>query len=605
MKEKERSRLRARAIFIFWVFFLITGLLAARLYKVQVRDGAALASIAVDQHRAEYPVSGRRGRIVDRFGAVFAGTSPAVQIFAQPPDVSDPRAAAATLAPLLHQPAPLLERELSAHTTFIYLDRMRPKALGERIDGLALPGIGTSDEPTGLRVDPQGRIGSTVIGFTGIDNQGLAGIEVSFNDVLAGKPGQVVEETDSQLRPIPFGRRVVQQAVTGDTVVLTIDRSLQLAAEDVLAKTAATYSARSASAIVLRAGTGEILALANWPNFDPNHYAAFPQDSYKDRAITDPFEPGSTFKLITATAAIDSGSVGLSDTFPAENVIDVGGYVIHNADDGLMPSGHARETLSDIVTFSHNVGAAEVALRVGKRTMGDYIKRFGLDEVSGVDLPGESPGIIDTPDHWYGSREATIAFGQGVSVTGLALARAYAAIANGGVLMRPLIAREVLDPDGRVVRTYPPEAVRRVMRPQTAAALLAMLRDVVREGTGTNAQIAGYAVAGKTGTAQIVEHGEYQQGEYIASFIGIVPADRPQYVVLINVERPRGAYYGGIVAAPAFRELALRVLWREGVLPKRADGDLAETTAAQPPRPAPVRREAPATVRRNTTPIHQ
>ena len=292
MKEKERSRLRGRAIAVFWLFFIVAGLLGVRLYVVQVREGAALASIAVDQHRAEYPVSGRRGRVVDRFGTVFAGTSPAVQIFAQPPDVTDPHAEALALAPLLREPAPLLERQLTEKTTFVYLGRMLPKALGASIEALGLPGIGTSDEPTGLRIDPQGRIGSTVIGFTGIDNQGLAGIEVSFNDVLAGKAGQVVEETDSQLRPLPFGRRVVHEAVTGDTVVLTLDRSLQLAAEDVLAKTAATTGARSASAIVMRADTGEILALANWPNFDPNHYAAFPQDSYKNRAITDPVRAG-------------------------------------------------------------------------------------------------------------------------------------------------------------------------------------------------------------------------------------------------------------------------------------------------------------------------
>ena len=596
MRDKERSRLRARAIFVFWVFFLISALLGYRLYVVQVRDGAALASIAVDQHRAQYPVSGRRGSILDRFGTVFAGTSPAVQIFAQPADVADARGEAQVLAPLLRLPAARLARELSdKSTTFLYLARMRPKALGEQIDRLGLPGIGTNDEPTGLRVDPQGRIGSTVVGFTGVDNQGLAGIEVAFNDELAGRPGEVVEETDSQLRPLPYGRRVVSEPVTGDTIVLTIDRSLQLAAEDVLAKTVQRYHARSASAIAMRASTGEILALANWPNFDPNRYSASPPDAYKNRAIADPYEPGSTFKIVTATAAIDSGKVSLEDTFPAENVIDIGGYVIHNADDGLMPSGHARETLSEIVTYSHNVGAAEVALRLGKKTMGEYIRRFGLDETTGVDLPGESRGIIDTPDQWFGSREATIAFGQGVSVTALALARAYAAIANGGELMRPLIVREVLDPEGRIVRRYQPEAMRRVMRPQTAATLLAMLRNVVKRGTGTNAAIAGYAVAGKTGTAEIVERGQYEPGEYIASFIGIVPADRPQYVILVNVERPRGAYYGGTVAAPAFHELARRVLWREGVLPTRADAVVYETR--QPS-------EAQASAAGNTTRTH-
>lgn len=593
MREKERSRLRARATLVFWTFFFVALLLGARLYVVQVRDGKALASLAIDQHEATFDVSGRRGRIVDRFGAVFASTSPAVQIFAQPPDISNAHATAVALAPLLREPVGRIERALAQRTSFVYLARMRPQALGQRVDALRLPGIGTSDEPTGLRVDPQGRIGSTVVGFTGIDNQGLAGIEYSFNRVLAGKPGKVIEETDSQLRPLPFGKHVIVEPVTGDTVVLTIDRSLQLAAEDVLAKTVDAYRARSASAIVMRASTGEILALANWPNYDPNHYAASPQEAYKNRAITDPYEPGSTFKLITATAAIDSGKVTLDDTFPAVNAIDIGGYVIHNADDGLMPSGHARETLADIVAFSHNVGAAEVALRVGKTTMAEYIKRFGLDDFNGVDLPGDSPGIIASPDQWFGSQVATIAFGQGVSVTALAIARAYAAVANGGELMRPLIVRAVVAPDGRVVNQYRPQTIRRVMRPQTAATLLSMLRTVVRLGTGTNAAIAGYAVAGKTGTAQIVERGQYQPGEYMASFIGIVPADKPQYVVLVNVERPRGAYYGGLVAAPAFRELARRVLWREGVLPKRGGGVLGDAS------------EAPASARGNMHPVRR
>ena len=597
MKEKERSRLRARAILVFWVFVAIVVSLASRLYFVQVRDGRALASAAVDLHRAIFDVSGRRGSIVDRFGTIFASTSPAVQVFAQPNEVRDARAEAVLLAPLLHMPASAVERRLSKKTTFIYLARMQPEALAQKIEALRLPGVGTSEEPTGLRIDPQGRIGSTVVGFTGIDNQGLAGIEYSFENMLAGRPGQLVEETDSQLRPLPFGRRTIAAPITGNTVVLTIDRSLQLAAEDVLAKTVQAYAARSASAIVMRASTGEILALANWPNFDPNRYEASPIDAYRDRAITDPYEPGSTFKLVTATAAIDSGRVALDDTFPAKSLLDIGGYRIFNADDGLMSSGRPRETLSDIVTFSHNVGAAEVALRVGKRTMGEYIRRFGLADQTDIDLPGESSGIIDPPDQWFGSREATIAFGQGVSVTALSLTRAYASIANGGLLMRPLIVREVHDPSGAVVRRYQPEVVRRVMRAQTAATLLAMLRRVVAIGTGANAAIAGYAVAGKTGTAQIVEGGHYEPGEYVASFVGIVPADRPAYVVFVNVERPRGAYYGGTVAAPAFRELARRVLLREGVSPKHVAGVFESALSDGAVRP----REAHSAAQRNTT----
>ncbi|HXM18143.1 MAG TPA: penicillin-binding protein 2 [Candidatus Tumulicola sp.] len=572
MKQKERTRLRARAVALFACFILVTLGLGSRLWFVQIRGGQAWTAYAGTQQRGKFDVSGRRGSIVDRFGIVFAATVPAVQIFAQPPDVKDARNEAAVLAPLLKRPEKSVLADLTSPEPFVYLARNAPKAVGQTISKLDLPGVGVKDEATGAHVDPQGHIGSTVIGFTGDDNQGLAGIEHTFNDVLAGKAGRIVADTDSQDRIIPFGQHMVDEPVVGDTVVLTIDRALQLAAEDVLSKTATKYNAASAVAIVMRVSTGEILALANWPDYDPNHWKSFGQDAYRNRAIADPYEPGSTFKIVTATAALDSAKVSLDDTFPAVDRLDIGGYVIHNADDGLVSSGRSREPLADIIAFSHNVGAAEVALHIGKTTMGDYIKRFGFDDVTGIDLSGESAGIGVSSDEWFGSRRATVAFGQGVSVTAIAIARAYAAVANGGLLMRPLIVRQILSPSGRVIKQYTPDPVRRVMRPQTAAKLLAMLRDVVKRGTGSNAQIAGYAVAGKTGTAQIVEAGGYMPGEYVASFVGIVPADKPQYVVLVNVERPRGAYYGGVVAAPAFRELARRVLWREGVLPKRADG---------------------------------
>ncbi|MDQ6780937.1 MAG: penicillin-binding protein 2, partial [Candidatus Eremiobacteraeota bacterium] len=300
----------------------------------------------------------------------------------------------------------------------------------------------------------------------------------------------------------------------------------------------------------------------------------------RNQAITDPYEPGSTFKLITAAAALDSGKVSLDDTFPARDQIEVGQRIIHNADDGLMASGRPAETVGDIIAFSHNVGAAQIALRVGKATMFEYIRRFGFDEPTGIDLPGESSGIVGRPDDWWGSRLATIGFGQGVSVTPLALARAYCAIANGGLLMRPLVVRSVIASDGRVIARYSPSVVRRTMSPQTAAALLAMLRDVVRRGTGKGIDIPGFAIAGKTGTAQMVINGSYVPGAYTASFVGIVPADKPEYVVLVKIDRPEGYYYGSLVAAPAFRELARRVLWRENVTPKHVPADLVDPSTS-------------------------
>jgi cell division protein FtsI/penicillin-binding protein 2 len=576
VKEKERVRLRVRAAILFWGSCAISIYLLTRLFGVQVRDGAVLAAGAGQEHQSVFDISGKRGDIVDRFGVPFATNLPSAAVYAQPADVSDPKAEAAALAPILGMSAKTLMSELKADASFVYLKREVTKPVAERVARLNLRGIATNEEPLGVRVDPQGRVGSTLVGFTGVDNQGLAGIEYAFNDELAGQAGKVVESTDNAGRPIPFGGRVVNPALVGDSVVLTIDRMLEFEAEDVLKRTVDRYHAQDGAVIVMRVQTGEIIALANYPNFDPNDYAASAQSAWRDRAITDPFEPGSTFKLITATAALDSGKVTLDDTFPAVDAIEVGNRIIHNADDGLMASGRSRETLDDIVVYSHNVGAAEVALRVGKQTMYDYIRRFGLDQPTGVDLPGESGGLVGTPDTWYGSRLATIGFGQGVSITALQLARAYCAIANGGQLMRPLIVRSVIAPNGRPVKSYKPQPQGRVMKPQTAAELLKMLRDVFTRGTARAIGVPGYALAGKTGTAQMVIDGSYVPGAYTASFVGIVPADRPQYVILIKVDHPQGEYYGSIVAAPAFADLASRVLWREGVLPKHASASIAD-----------------------------
>ncbi len=573
MKEKERRRLRTRASVLFWIIFAIASLLGARLYRVQISESAALAADAGDEQRSTYAISGRRGDIVDRFGVAFATSLPACAIYAQPDQVKDVNADAAKLAPLLGYSVGDIEAVLREKSSYVYLARNVPQPIGDRVDRLGLAGIGSTEEALGLRVEPQGRVGSTLVGFTGVDSQGLAGVEVAFNDELAGKSGQVDEATDDAGRPIPFGARVVKPAVVGDTIVLTIDRMLEYEAEEILRETAQRYHAEDGSVIIMRVQTGEILALANYPNFDPNKFASSPASAWRDRAISDPFEPGSTFKIVTAAAALDSGKMTVDDTFPARDQIEVGDRIIHNADDGMMASGHQYETIDDIVTFSHNVGAAQIALRVGSQTMYQYIQRFGLDEPTGVDLPGESGGILGSPDDWYGSRLATIGFGQGVSVTALQMASAYAAVANGGVLMKPLIVHAIVGPDGKIVKSFAPQVVRRVIKPETSAALMTILRDVVRRGTGAAAQMPGFELAGKTGTAQMVIDGEYVPGAYTASFAGIIPADKPEYVIFVKIDRPQDEYYGSIVALPAFRELAGRVFWRENVVPR---GDLGQ-----------------------------
>jgi stage V sporulation protein D (sporulation-specific penicillin-binding protein) len=314
--------------------------------------------------------------------------------------------------------------------------------------------------------------------------------------------------------------------------------------------------------------TGEILALANSPDYDARAFDRFSPDQRRDRAVTDAYEPGSTFKLITAAAALESGKVSVTERFPARDELRIGTHVIHNAEDGFLATSGNGETLEQIVDYSHNVGAAEVGLAIGQRTMDRMVRAFGFGTPTGVDLPGENPGIVPPLAEWGDTTLPTISFGHGIATTPLAMARAYCAIVNGGYLLRPRVVSEILGGDGSIVYRYGTEVERRVISAKTAATLRGIMRTVVTRGTGNpTAQIPGYTTAGKTGTAQIAENGAYVPGQYVASFIGTVPAESPRYVILVKIERPVGAIYGSVVAAPAFGEIARLAMLHAGVLP--------------------------------------
>ncbi|HVA33725.1 MAG TPA: penicillin-binding protein 2, partial [Candidatus Baltobacteraceae bacterium] len=314
--------------------------------------------------------------------------------------------------------------------------------------------------------------------------------------------------------------------------------------------------------------TGAVLADANLPDYDPNHFWRYPDRARRDRAVMDAYEPGSTYKLITAAAGLESHKITLTMRFPARDTLEIGGRVIHNAEDGFMAGTGGSETLGEIIEYSHNVGAAEVGMRIGPQTFYAMERRGGFGSVSGIGLPGENPGIVPPPADWSEPSLATMSFGQGVSVTPLAMARFYSAIANGGLLMQPRIVRAVYSQQGPLEERFEPKVVRRVFSERTAAELRQFLRTVVLHGTGDpTAQIPGYTTAGKTGTAQMVVDGTYRPGYYAASFIGMVPYEHPRYVILVKVERPIGSYYGSVVAAPAFAEIARAAMLHAGVLP--------------------------------------
>ena len=561
------SRLRAKVA--FYLFATVALFLICRLYVVQIRQGPWLAHRAYEQRLRTVDLPARRGTIYDRNGVVLVRSVPSQSVYATTADVRDKTATARALAPMLGLSEPFVEARLGARDSYVVIERKIPSALADRLAQHPLDGISVVPENTGIRFVPAGRLASTMLGFTGIDENGLEGIEYEFDSLLRGGPGEMSLEADQFGRALPFAPpHVVTPARAGHNLVLTLDSYLQYSVERVLHETVAKWHARSGSALVMDPWTGEILALANSPDYDARDFDRYTPDQRRDRAVADAYEPGSTFKLITAAAALESGKVTVTERFPARDELRIGNRVIHNAEDGFLAASGDGETLEQIVDYSHNVGAAEVGLAIGPSAMYRTIRAFGFGEPTEVDLPGENPGIVPAPADWGDTTLPTISFGHGIATTPLAMARAYCAIANGGLLLRPRVVSEILDDKGNLVYRYAPEVERRAISEKTAATLRGIMRTVVTRGTGNpTAQVAGYTTAGKTGTAQIAENGSYVPGEYVASFIGTVPAESPRFVILVKIDRPQGAIYGSVVAAPAFSEIARLAMLHAGVLP--------------------------------------
>lgn len=560
----------SRAKLTFWLFALVGSFLSWRLFDVQVLRGPVLAREALDQRAQTIEIYARRGTLYDRTRTALVRSFESESVYADPTEVTDKAATAAKVAPLLGLKPDDVDARLHEQTRFRWLARKIPHVVAERVRALGIQGVNIVPEQTGARFWTSGRLASTVLGFVGLDENGLDGVEYFYDSLLRGKTGKMMVEADPFQRAIPFGQqRMIDAANPGHSLVLTLDAYLQFESERVLRAQVKQFHARSGTAIVMDPYTGGILALANVPDFDPARYGASAPDTWKDRGVTDAYEPGSTFKLITAAAALESGKINARTQFPARDVIEVGGHEIHNAEDGFMAGTGGTESLEDIVAYSHNVGAAEIGMALGQSALYRMVRKFGFGDPTNVDLPGENPGIVPQLADWSDSSVATISFGHGISVTPLALARAYCAIVNGGMLLRPRIVSEILDGQGHPVYHYPTELEHRVISERTAASLRHILRQVVLRGTGNpTAQVAGYSTAGKTGTAQVVENGAYAPGEYIASFVGYIPAESPRYVILVKIERPRGAFYGSVVAAPAFAQIARIAMLHAGILPQ-------------------------------------
>ena len=526
----------------------------ARLVLLQVGDHRALAAQGLRQRVHPTDLPAERGAIVDRTGVPLAITLQARDIYADPRFVTDPVGEAAKIARILDMRARDVERRLrTPDTTFVYLGRQIDVRVAGRLEALGLPGIGFLEVPK--RYYPAGELAPQVLGFVGVDATGLAGLEFEYEDILAGTPGTRTIELSADGLPIASGMEIVEPAIAGRTLVTTLDREVQYLAQEALRTAVKENHAKGGTIVVMDARTGDISAMASYPWFDPNDFEHADRDAVRNRAVTDMFEPGSVNKVVTAAAAIESGSVGVREIFQVPWWMRVGGYTVNDS----HPHPVEPMTLGDIVAHSSNIGSAMVAERVGSAQLASVLARFGYGSPTGVGFPGEAGGVVPDLLNWTDITRATVAYGQGISMTPLQMAAVYATVANGGMWVQPRLVRGTSEPDGRIEEA-PRAKSHRVLSENTATMLTRMLASVVESGTGGAAQIPGYQVAGKTGTARKLVDGRYVR-RYMASFVGFLPASDPRVVIVVSIDEPR-TVYGGVAAAPVFSEIARHVIQR-------------------------------------------
>jgi cell division protein FtsI (penicillin-binding protein 3) len=563
----QRRLLQVFALLAAWGLVVV-----ARLVQVQLVRHDHYVARAQRQQERTLALNPVRGSILDTRGRVLAESIAAESIYADPQAITDRRAVAKALADVggIGLTAREIEHKLRGNGSFAWIARQLPLEVTAEVRKLGLNGIYFLEAHR--RTYPRARLGANVIGYVGVDGDGLAGIEHSFDDYVRGTPGKVTLLKDARRGIYLLGGDGANRPRDGQHVVLTIDSVIQFIAERALARAVAEHRAGGGSVIVMEPKSGDILAMASMPTFDPNRFRDSPKTSWRNRNVEDLYEPGSTFKIVTAAAGLEDGLVTPSQVLDCGNgSITVANITISEHD------GHRYERLSfeDVIVNSSNVGTARVGLALGQDRFHEWIRRFGFGEKTGIPLPGESPGLVRRAQRWTQVSPASISIGQEIGVTPLQIIRAVSAIAIDGMLVEPRLVRRVIDDEGRTVYEPPRRAPRRVMSEKTAAVLNEILKNVVSRGTGKGAALAEHVAAGKTGTAQKAGRGGYLEGRYVGSFAGYVPADRPRLAILVVIDEPRVEHYGGTVAAPAFREIAeasLRYLGVPPSLPARSIG---------------------------------
>ena len=552
-----------RLIALLAVLALAMGAIVLRLSVLQVSQARAYRSYALDQRLHTVTLPASRGRVLDRSDEAMAISLPARDVYVDPRYVTEPWDEAQTISRILGLKVRDLVPQLTADTTFVYVARQVDLETAGRLERLHLAGIGFL--PSSRRAYPAGPLAPQVLGFVGVDGVGLAGLELEYQSVLAGKPGERTQELDPSGQPIVGGIDAERLPAPGSDLVVTIDRDFQFQVQAALEEAVKANQAQGGTVIVMDPRTGDIYAMATYPWFDPKEFATAKPATWRNRAVTDVFEPGSVNKVITAAATVQERSLPLDELLSVPWKMRVGDFVIHDA----HPHGVEQMTLGDVVAQSSNIGAVEVAERLGAPRLATYLSKFGLGQVTGIGFPGESAGMMLPLYLWSDTSLATMAYGQGIAVTPLQMISVYATIANGGVWVRPRLVRGTVDPQG-AFHPAAPSPTRRVVSDATSQMVTRMLAYAVEAGTGTAAQIPGFRVAGKTGTARIPKPtGGYYADRYFASFIGYLPASDPKVVIAAILDRPT-TVYGGVAAAPLFQQVARYAIERLGIAPGNA-----------------------------------
>lgn len=538
---------RLRSVFLFYIFFF--SFLILRLAYVQIIKYPKFSDLAKRQHNVVIELEPVRGAIYDRNMKPFAFSINLDSVYANPRMIKDPVKAANILSGVLDIDNASLIKKFTQDKAFVWVKRKISALDADKVKALNLNFIGLIKEPK--RFYPNERMACHVVGFAGMDNAGLEGIEMTHDKYLRGKRGWFYTKRDAKHRKLLSYKNKIVPPVDGYNVVLTLDMVLQSLAEMQLDVITRKFHSKAATIIMMEPATGRILALANRPNFAPNDFSGAYALSRKNRAVTDIFEPGSVFKMVTASAALNEGKVSMSDRFYCENgqFKPFPSYTLHD----YHPYGWLA--FRQVIEKSSNIGTGKIAQRLGPQNLYKYIKLYGFGQNTEIDLPGEVPGILRPPSMWSKTSPWNIPIGQEVAVTAIQSVRAVAAIANNGVLMKPYVIDRIQDTKGNVIKSFSPVITRRVISEKTAKQMQDILAGVVETGTGKAAKIEGYRAAGKTGTAQKVEGGRYSQDKYVGSFIGFAPAENAMIACIISVDEPQPIHFGAVVAAPGFSKV--------------------------------------------------